>query len=94
MPAQRQALETLRAVENGRWLVRASNTGSSGAIDPQGQTLFLSRRGEYGTFVFPVTPQTQLTPYTRWGEVWLWGLWGLLILGYVKGTQDAKLGKS
>jgi len=97
MPAQRQALETLRAVENGRWLVRASNTGSSGAIDPQGRTLFLSRRGEYGTFVVPVTPQTQLTPYTRWGEVWLWGLWGLWglsILGYVKGTQDAKLGKS
>ncbi len=74
LPAQRQALETLRAVENGRWLVRASNTGSSGVIDPTGQSIYLSKRDDYTTFIVPITLQTQLTPYTRWGELWLIGL--------------------
>ncbi|WP_218080815.1 apolipoprotein N-acyltransferase [Anthocerotibacter panamensis] len=70
MPTQRQAIETLRAVENGRWLVRASNTGSSGAIDPLGRTVHLTTRDTYQVFTVRITPQSQLTPYTRWGDTW------------------------
>ncbi|WP_287129967.1 apolipoprotein N-acyltransferase, partial [Candidatus Cyanaurora vandensis] len=75
MPPQRHAIETLRAVENARWLVRASNTGSSGAIDPLGRTTLLTQRGEFQLSTVPITRQTRRTPYTEGGGNWIWLLW-------------------
>ena len=37
MLSQHHALDVLRAVENSRWLVRATNTGLSAVIDPHGR---------------------------------------------------------
>jgi apolipoprotein N-acyltransferase len=38
-PYQHFAQASVRAVENGRYLVRAANTGISGVVDPYGRTL-------------------------------------------------------
>ncbi|MBC7793986.1 MAG: apolipoprotein N-acyltransferase [Clostridia bacterium] len=38
-PYQHRDLYTLRAIENDRWLVRATNTGISAIIDPHGRTI-------------------------------------------------------
>ncbi len=74
MPLQRHALETLRAVELGRPLVRASNTGSSGAIDPRGQTLILTQRNKYDLVTVAITPQQRATLYTTYGNLWILGV--------------------
>ncbi|MFH1531556.1 MAG: apolipoprotein N-acyltransferase [Pseudomonadota bacterium] len=54
-PAQHFALATLRAVEHRRWLVRATATGISGAVDPVGREVVRTGLYEAETFVVEVT---------------------------------------
>ena len=42
-PYQHFAQASMRAIENGRYLVRAANTGISGIVDPYGRVLAASR---------------------------------------------------
>jgi apolipoprotein N-acyltransferase len=69
-PYQHFAMAVLRAVENGRPLIRAANTGFSGFIDHQGKIV---GRGELFTEQVlaqeMVSGQTRLTLYTRFGDV-------------------------
>jgi apolipoprotein N-acyltransferase len=63
---------TVRAVENGRWLVRVGQAGITTLIDPRGQ-----RHGQLGLFVPGVLHGTaqlrdDLTPFARWGHWWAW----------------------
>lgn len=68
-PYQHFAPNVLRAVENGRWLVRADNTGVSAIVDPWGRIQAASPiyvpMVVSGTIAF----RTELTPYTRLGDV-------------------------
>lgn len=61
-----------RALENGRWLVRATNTGISALIAPDGDVA--GRSGHYTTEVLrgQVRPRSGSTPYARWGDRPLW----------------------
>lgn len=45
MMRQHQAQDVLRAIETNRWLVRATNTGISGVINPQGRILWQAPPG-------------------------------------------------
>ncbi len=70
MPHAHLQAARARAVENGRWLLRASNSGISAVIAPDGSLsaasdLFVPRRIS-GTF----SRLTGMTVYTRWGD-WL-----------------------
>jgi apolipoprotein N-acyltransferase len=68
-PYQHFVSARLRAVEEGLPLVRAANTGISGAVDPYGRVLARTRLGE--TTVLDVElplPLPELTPYARWGD--------------------------
>jgi apolipoprotein N-acyltransferase len=68
-PHQHFVSARLRAVEEGLPVVRAANTGISGAIDPYGRVLSQTRLGE--TAVLDVDlpqPLANLTPYARWGD--------------------------
>ena len=58
----------MRALETGRWMVRATNTGATAAIDASGRVV--SRLPEFteGTLVAEVTPRSGATPYVRWGN--------------------------
>lgn len=73
----------LRALENGRPVLRAGNTGVSAVIDAQGRILQQSRPMERDFLSWQLDSQqlsnTQ-TLYTRWGE-WPLGLGLLLLLG-------------
>ena len=42
-PHQHFAQASMRAIENGRYLVRAANTGISGVVDPYGRVVVQSR---------------------------------------------------
>jgi apolipoprotein N-acyltransferase len=68
-PHQHFAQATMRAIENGRYLVRAANTGISGAVDPYGRILSQSQLFEPAVVMATVTYRTETTLYTRIGDL-------------------------
>ena len=67
---QRQftALAQLRALESGRWLVSAANTGPSQLISPRAVVRTTLPLGQPGTAVFSVPRLQRQTPYDRYGD--------------------------
>jgi apolipoprotein N-acyltransferase len=59
------AAAVMRAVENGRYLVLANNTGISAVIDPTGLVTSRSLPGRKGVLVDTVQFLYQKTPFTR-----------------------------
>jgi apolipoprotein N-acyltransferase len=70
----RQQLDSavLRAVENRRYLVRATTTGFSAIIDPRGRLLATSAFGRPEVVTGSVHPSHITTPYQRWGDTFAW----------------------
>lgn len=81
---QHNAHAVLRALENGRYVLRAGNTGISSVIDPWGRIRVQSVPLERSYLYYHLDPQQarrqDLTPYTRFGD-WIVGLALLLLLG-------------
>ena len=65
-----QHLQTsqMRALEAGRWMVRATNTGVTAAIDERGRVVRRLPAFTVGTLLQSVTPRSGTTPYVRWGN--------------------------
>ena len=80
-PHQFLAMTAMRAAENGRWMVRAANTGISAIIDSRGRVREASALFEEAVLVadVPVSTQTASTFYARFGDVFA----GLCVLGSV-----------
>ncbi len=73
-PHEHQALALWRAVENRRYLLRASNSGVTSIIDPLGRVV-----SELGTFradvlIGEVRPLSLMSIYTRYGDVFGWSV--------------------
>jgi apolipoprotein N-acyltransferase len=73
-PARHQLdIARLRAVENRRWLVRATATGFSAVVDPTGRIVAESRFGGSPEVVHAaVRPSHETTPYQRIGDAFCW----------------------
>jgi apolipoprotein N-acyltransferase len=71
---QFQALAQLRALESGRWLVSAANTGPSLLVDPSGRVAAALPPGRQDTGLFTVPASRRQTPYLLGGEAPLLGL--------------------
>ena len=67
-PYQHFAQASMRAVENGRYLVRAANTGISGVVDPYGRILAESGIFEPAVLVSDARFLQGSTFYTRTGD--------------------------
>ena len=67
-PHQHFQQATMRAIEQGRFLVRAANTGISGVIDPYGRVLAQSELFEPAVVVEDVRLIRRLTIYGRIGD--------------------------
>ncbi|MEB3260750.1 MAG: apolipoprotein N-acyltransferase [Cyanobacteriota bacterium] len=80
---QFQVLARLRAMESGRWLVSAANTGPSLLVDPAGRVRAALPSGEARTGFFVVPPSARRTPYLLAGErtLMLAGVAGLALRG-------------
>lgn len=72
-PYQHFAQASMRAIENGRYLVRAANTGISGIVDPYGRVLARSALFEPATIVGDVRLVKASTIYTRTGDLFPYG---------------------
>ena len=71
-PWQHHAIARMRALESGRPMLRATNTGISAIIDADGSVQALAPKGEIAVLRGAVHPYQGATPYVRWGEVpWL-----------------------
>jgi apolipoprotein N-acyltransferase len=68
-PEQHFAQASMRAIENGRYLVRAANTGISGIIDPYGRVLAKTSIFEPAVVVGETRTIREQTVYTRIGDV-------------------------
>mgnify|MGYP000340486837 CR=1 FL=1 len=90
MAAQHHAQDIMRAIETGRWAVRATNTGYSGIIDPHGQTQWLSRINTYELHAATIYRRQSQTLYVRWGD-WLTPL--LLLLAALTPAVEYHLQK-
>lgn len=78
-------ISRLRAMELGRPMLRATNTGATAIIDHRGQVQGLLPRFTRGSLVGTFEGREGLTPYVRWAAAFgLWPLWGLalLVLGW------------
>jgi apolipoprotein N-acyltransferase len=69
LQTQFQALAQLRALESGRWLVSAANTGPSLLVDPSGRVAAALPPGQPGTGLFTVPTHPRQTPYLLGGEI-------------------------
>jgi apolipoprotein N-acyltransferase len=69
---QHFSLARMRAAENGRWLVEATNDGITATIDPAGRVVeqLPSFRAVSGKLRYSYISRT--TPYTRYGDVFAW----------------------
>ena len=65
---QHLQIARVRAAEAGRYLLRATNTGISGIIDPYGRVVALSPSFEPHVLKGVVQGFTGSTPYARWGN--------------------------
>ncbi len=68
-PYQHMQIAQFRALETGRYLVRATNTGVSGIIGPDGKPRQLSKLFTTTALTDEIIPMTGLTPYARIGDI-------------------------
>ena len=78
-PHQHLGMARMRALETGRWLLRATNTGISAIIDHRGQVLGRVPAFQRGLFTREIQPRAGMTPFARVGNGLAIGLaWTLL----------------
>ena len=73
-PMQHLQMAQMRALEAGRWMIRATNNGVSALIDPHGQITVTVPQFEQAVLRGSVVPMHGLTPYLRWQS------WPLILL--------------
>jgi len=59
----------MRALETSRWMVRATNTGATAAIDEKGRVVSSLTPFTEGTLVADITPRKGQTPYVLFGNL-------------------------
>jgi len=70
----------MRAIENDRWLLSATNTGVTASIDPYGRTVARLPRKERSALVAPYALTSVTTFYARHGDWFSW-LCAIISLG-------------
>lgn len=73
-PWQHLQMAQMRALEAGRWMIRATNNGISALINPHGQITVTVPQFEQAILRGTVTPMQGLTPYLQWQS------WPLILL--------------
>lgn len=80
-PLQHLQMAQMRALEAGRWMIRATNNGVTGLIDPFGKITVRIPQFERGVLYGEVVPMHNLTPYLRWRS-WPLTILCVLLIGW------------
>ena len=93
-PWEHLDMARMRAIENHRWVLRATNTGITAVIDPKGRITATIPRHIRASVQVPFGFETDLTFYSRHGD---WFAWlcasvtaALLLLGLTRKTPTAQ----
>jgi len=76
---QHLLLARMRAAENRRWLIRATNNGITGAIDPAGRLLEMFPEYEEMAARLRFSWVSETTWYARWGDWFAWSSLGVAL---------------
>jgi apolipoprotein N-acyltransferase len=68
---QHHAIARMRALETGRYLLRATNTGISSVIGPQGEEIEVAPPFQRQVLRARVSPLQGQTPYVFWGDAFI-----------------------
>jgi apolipoprotein N-acyltransferase len=79
-PPQHLQIAQLRALETGRFMVRATNTGKTAVVDPKGKVVSQLPNFVADALVAEIHGYTGMTPYARWGN-WPVVVLALLLVG-------------
>lgn len=82
-PLQHMQMAQMRALENNRYVLRATNNGLTGVIDAEGHLTATIPQFEPGVLSAKAQPMAGLTPYTRVGN------WPTLLLAVVMSATGA-----
>jgi apolipoprotein N-acyltransferase len=86
---QHLKLVRMRAAENRRWIVRATNDGITAVIDPAGRTMQVLPPYREEVMRAPFGYVKETTFYTRHGD---WFAWSCLLMGFgLAGINARKL---
>jgi len=80
---QQLMIATVRAVENRRFLARATHSGITAMIDPQGRIFQRAEEAKAGVLVGDIEARNDLSTYTRFGD------WPVLALAGLALTRSA-----
>jgi apolipoprotein N-acyltransferase len=68
-PMQHMEMARMRALENGRWLLRATNDGVTAIVDARGNVVKSLPRFEPGVLTGDFSVMTGSTPFARFGTL-------------------------
>jgi apolipoprotein N-acyltransferase len=74
-------MSQMRALETGRMMLRATNTGVTAIIDAQGRMLAHLPMFAAGSLTGSIQGYAGSTPYVRWGNTPVLAVWGVLAAG-------------
>ncbi len=84
-PWEHLDMARMRAIENRRWLLRDTNTGLTGSIDPDGRIVAQMPRHIRGAIEVPFAFRGEITPYTRFGD-WIGWLCSISVVSILLGS--------
>ncbi len=88
-PWQHLNMVRMRAIENHRWVLRATNTGVTASIDPSGRVVAAAPRHVRAAIQAPFGYERALTFYTRHGDLFAWACVLLTIAMLAVGLRPA-----
>jgi apolipoprotein N-acyltransferase len=89
-PHQHFLQASMRAIETGRYLVRAANTGISGIVDPYGRVLAQSSLFERTVIAGEVRLLDSMTVYGRIGDVFAYACAALTVAALIAAARRAR----
>ncbi|HHH35244.1 MAG TPA: apolipoprotein N-acyltransferase [Gammaproteobacteria bacterium] len=90
-PAQHLQIARMRALETGRFLLRATNTGISAVVDPRGRPVAVAPPFREYVLSSTIQPMAGATPYVRLGNAPVVWLAALLLTGIcVRATLERR----
>jgi len=95
-PQQHVEIARMRALETGRYLLRATNTGITAVIDPQGDFAAVAPQFKEYVLTTSIVPMAGATPYVRFGNIPILLLNVMILLGVFlvsRGKQTSQFQK-